>query len=117
MLWVGSMSGSSEIFANPPAEDDCDANAVSKLGDAPRSRYWNPPTPARLSPMRALLCTASIATPQLVQSPPVKLIVSDPALFIVVTVGLEPPGIRYTSVLFAVQTVIGGFETGFEAQE
>ena len=56
---------------------------------------------------------ASIATPQFVQVPPENLIVPAPALSKV-----EPrvvPEIRYTSVLFAVQTVCPVKE--FEAHE
>src|SRR5258708_28464165 len=101
------------MLVNLPPEGAWDANAVPKEGDEPRLRIWNPPTNppsglGRLSPITALLFMASIATPQLVQPPPLKPMLPVPAL----DNGLggmvrekAVPVSRYTWLLFAVHTV------------
>src|SRR5262245_430212 len=104
---------SSVMFAMTPV-GALEGNAGSKDGNPPRLRNWNPPpTPARLSPITALLCTASIATPQFVHLPPEKRSSPDPLLVRVWTKLV--PDIKYTSVLFALHTVCP--EIGFGAQE
>jgi len=75
-LRSGSISGSSEII---PAAD---ANGGSNTGVAALRFFmnWNPGTPAMLSPITAWSCVASIAMPQLVQTPPEKKMPPDPPL-------------------------------------
>jgi hypothetical protein len=82
-----------------------------------RFKTWYPPTVLLFfgieSAMTALLCVASMAIPQFVQSPPEKLMVPDPPLVNVLV--RVVPLIIYTSVLLAVQTALP--VTEFEAHE
>src|SRR3954468_17461621 len=97
------MSGSSEMTP------DGDAKGGSNV-EVARLRNWNAGAPARLSPMSALPCVASIVTPQFVQFPPEKPMSPDPPLVSVLAIAV--PESRYTSVPFAVHTVrpVSGFE-------
>src|SRR5689334_21141357 len=95
---------------------DAVANAGSNVSVA-RFKTWYHPNVLLFfgieSAMTALLCVASMSIPQFVQSPPEKLMVSDPPLVNVLV--RVVPLIMYTSVLLAVQTALP--VTELEAQE